>query len=289
MTIGIVINSSWNIFNFRSGLIKHFLSEGHRVVAISPDDGYAEQLTKLGCTFCHADMDARGTNPLRDLRLILRLYRLYKVHQIDVVLHYTPKPNIYGTLAAFLAKVPAINNVTGLGTLFLHNNMTSIIGKALYRFSFRYAKWVFFQNEDDRRLFINAKMVFPQLTGLIPGSGVNTDHFSPKSFERKPVFTFLMISRLLYDKGLVEFAEAAKILNKKHIQANFQLLGQEDKTKLGVPITKIREWEKRGSSNISGLHTMCARTSNKRTVWCFPLTAKAHPGLYWKPPAKASR
>lgn len=253
MKIGIVVNSSWNIYNFRVGLIKAFL-QNHEVIAIAPDDGYRKPLEEMGCKFEPVPMECKGTNPINDALLIKRLVTAYKKHNLDVVLHYTIKPNIYGTMAAQLLKIPSINNVTGLGTVFLREGISSKVAQYLYRFTFRFPKIVFFQNKDDRELFINKNLIKESIARLLPGSGIDTNHFVPKKpslsvpeGKDKKEFTFLLIARVLYDKGIAEYAEAIKLLRSKGINARFQLLGKIDETKgLGVPEKQIKQWEKEG-------------------------------------------
>ncbi len=247
MRIGIVINSSWNIYNFRMSLIKSFLSQGHTVVAIAPDDGYGRRLQDIGCEFRELDVESKGANPLKDLLLVYNLYEIYKETKLDIVLHYTVKPNIYGTIAAKMLGIAAINNVTGLGTLFIRQNFTSKVGKALYRFAFQFPQCVFFQNEDDRQLFIEENLVNSHITDTLPGSGINVSEFKPESFKTNNVFTFLMIARVLYDKGILEYIEAIRLLKAQNIAVRCQLLGKiEAFGGLGIPHAEVQSWVDEG-------------------------------------------
>src|SRR5690606_3954069 len=119
-------------------------------------------------------------NPLKDLRLMVNLYRTYKSLEPDCILHYTIKPNIYGTIAARLAGIPSISNVSGLGTVFLHRNIVSRIAINLYRLAFRFPSKIFFQNNDDRILFTQLKLVNSKKTDVLPGSGINLNMYAPK-------------------------------------------------------------------------------------------------------------
>lgn len=242
--IGVVGNSAWNIYNFRQNLIKHLLAEGYDIVAIAPDDGYGEHLKKFGCQYQSVYMQPKGNNPLKDLRFANELYRSYRHYQLDAVLQFTIKPNIYGTFAAKLAGIPCINNVTGLGTVFLHNNVTTKIAKALYKIAFRFPYRIFFQNQDDLSLFLSLKLAKKEKTTLIPGSGVDLEKFSPSSsFVRNSPFVFLMIARLLYDKGVVEYVEAAKLLQAAGIPCICKILGSiETDAGLGVTQTQVNQW-----------------------------------------------
>lgn len=247
MRIGIVINSAWNIYNFRRGLIESLQKENHQIVAIAPDDGYGQQLEALGCEFQPVAIYRKGKNPLNDLRLVYDLSQIYKKQKLDVVLQFTIKPNIYGSLAAKIAGIPAINNVTGLGTVFIHKGLGSKIAHLLYKFAFRFPKVVFFQNDDDKSLFVQQKLVSPKITDLLPGSGVDLDHFQPGKFQKNKTFTFLVIARVLYDKGIMEYVEAIRLLRKKGISAQFQLVGGiEEVAGLGVPEHEVESWVKEG-------------------------------------------
>ncbi len=248
MKIAIVANTSWNIYNFRLNLIHFFLTHNYEVVCIAPVDTHTEQLTKLPITFVPVEIDSKGNNPLRDALLVSKLFRVYKKHKPDVILQYTIKPNVYGTIAAKLCGIPTINTVTGLGTVFLHNTLVTKLAQQLYTFSFKFAYVAVFQNEDDRNIFIQKGIVKHRNTKLIKGSGVNTGHFIPANIDNK-VFTFLMVSRLLYDKGIREYAEAAKQLHELHGNAvQCLLIGAIDSDKqLGIYKEDVQTWAKEHS------------------------------------------
>ncbi|RZK14183.1 MAG: glycosyltransferase family 1 protein, partial [Hymenobacter sp.] len=181
MRVAVVLNTSWNIWNFRRGLVEALQAAGHEVLAIAPPDDYSSRLeSELGCRYVPILMENKGTNPLKDAQLTRRFLTIYKRERPDVVLHFTIKPNIYGTLAAKLAGVPSINNVSGLGTVFLIENLVSKVARGLYRLAFRFPHKVFFQNNDDRELFIRYGLIRPERTGLVPGSGVDLARFRPQ-------------------------------------------------------------------------------------------------------------
>lgn len=242
MKIAIVINTAWNIYNFRMGLVDYLQQQGMEVVAIAPEDDFSEKLAEKIAYF-PIRMEQKGTNPLSDLFLMYRLYRLYKKVSPDCILHFTIKPNIYGTLAAKFAGIPCVNNVSGLGTVFLHDSLATRLAKTLYKIAFRFPKRVFFQNKEDRSLFIRKKLVHEHKTDVLPGSGINLDSFG---FEKLPdvrPFTFLLIARLLYDKGILEYAKAAATLKRKFPDVKFLLVGAQDSNpKLGIPQSIIDAW-----------------------------------------------
>lgn len=246
--VAIVINTSWNIYNFRMNLLKRLQKEGMEVIAIAPEDAYSKHLTEAGFTYVPVEMQSSGANPFHELIVLYQLYKAYKKHKPDAVLHFTIKPNLYGSVVARLLGIPSINNVSGLGTAFLQNNLVAKVARKLYRFAFKSPSKVFFQNEDDRRLFVKFNLVKPQITEVIPGSGVDLNRFSPNGVQPKgQPFTFLMISRVLYDKGIKEYAEAIAMLKNKGVNARFQLLGATDPGhRSGVALEQLEAWQKEG-------------------------------------------
>ena len=245
LKVAISINTSWNVYNFRMGLVKALLEADHEVIAIAPHDKYTSYLEDIGCSVESLDIDNTGSNPLNDTKLIWTYYKIYKRVNPDVVLHFTIKPNIYGTLAAKQLKIPVINNVSGLGTVFLNDNMVSIIAKKLYHLAFRKAELVFFQNDVDKKDFLNHVKLSEDRIQLLPGSGINLTEYVPLKKEKSNTFNFLMVSRIILDKGVYEFVEAAKILKEKLSDVSFQLLGELDENhKRGIPEQELVAWQK---------------------------------------------
>ena len=223
--------------------IKSLLAEGHEVHTVAPVDVYTQRLVEAGCIHHNVRMDSRGANPVRDFGLLIEFWSIYRRLKPDIILHYTIKPNIYGTLAAAILKIPIINNVCGLGTVFLKKGIVSQVATRLYRWAFRYPKKVFFQNAEDRQLFLERKLVPPGVADLVPGSGVDLRRFVPVPSGKNEKFTFLLISRLITDKGVLEFIEAVKELKTKGLNARFQILGPKDpKHKRGIQLKTIDEW-----------------------------------------------
>lgn len=252
MRIAIVINTAWNIHNFRMGLIRSFLEAKHEIHAIAPPDGYEQHLVRAGCHYHPVRLDNKGTSPAKDIQYVWQLYGLYKKLRPDVVLHFTIKPNLYGTLAAKLAGIPAINNVSGLGTVFLRENTASKVARVLYRFAFRFPDKVFFQNGDDLAYFIKQRLVGAAITELLPGSGVDLERFRPAPFCRNPRFTFLLAARLIEDKGIREYAEAADTLRRQGIDARFLLAGFKDASDFGIDDESLRRWTENGLIEYQG-------------------------------------
>lgn len=253
MKVAIVLNTSWNIYNFRMNLVRSLKTQGHEVHTVAPLDDYTHFLTEAGTIHHALKMDSRGANPVKDLALIFELYSIYKKIKPDVILHYTIKPNVYGSLAASFLKIPVINNVCGLGTVFLKKDLLSSVAMFLYRVSFKFPKKVFFQNPDDLKLFLDKKLVPNHTVDLLPGSGIDLTKFKPVSFQRNQKFTFLLISRLITDKGILEYIEAVKKLKAEGLNARFQILGAIDpEHKRGIQREVIQEWINSGTIEYLG-------------------------------------
>jgi glycosyltransferase involved in cell wall biosynthesis len=253
MRIAIVLNTSWNIYNFRMNFIKSLLQQGYEVHTIAPEDNYTPLIREAGCIHHRVKMDSRGANPIKDSALIVELFGIYRKVKPDVILHYTIKPNVYGTIAAAMLRIPVINNVCGLGTVFLKDNMVSAIAIFLYKISLRFANKVFFQNSDDQKLFIDKKLVSVNAVDTLPGSGIDLNKFQPTSFKRNKKFTFLLISRLITDKGIIEFINAVKKLRSTGMDAHFQILGAMDPLhKRGIKTDLIEEWINSGTVEYLG-------------------------------------
>jgi glycosyltransferase involved in cell wall biosynthesis len=243
MKVAIVLNTSWNIYNFRMNFVKALLAKGYEVHTVAPEDDFTHYLREAGCIHHSLRMDSRGINPIKDTALIVELWSIYRKIKPDVVLHYTIKPNVYGSLAASFLGIPAINNVCGLGTVFLKKNLLSMVAIFLYRWTFRFPKKVFFQNPDDRDLFLSRKLVPLESVDLLPGSGIDLTRFAPAPFTRNKKFTFLLISRLITDKGIMEYVDAVKMLKARGFDAHFQILGAKDpKHQRGIPVAVIESW-----------------------------------------------
>ncbi len=225
MRIVISINTSWNIYNFRLNLIKALQNEGHEVIAVAPKDDYVSKLENINVKCYNLKINSKGTNPIDDINLIYQYYKLFKDLKPDCILSYTIKPNIYGNFAAHLLNVPTINNISGLGTLFIKKSMATHISKILYRLSLSSSYHVFFQNNDDKLLFTSNKLVSDKIASVIPGSGVDVKKFNFNRIQNK-ANKFLFVGRLIADKGVFEYLDAAVSVLKKYPNKEFLLIGE---------------------------------------------------------------
>lgn len=247
--IAIVLNTAWNVYNFRLGLIRKLRDEGYNVIVIAPYDDFVIKIKNERFKFIPLkNLSRKGTNPINDLKLIIELYNIYRLEKIDVTLQYTIKPVIYGTLAAKLANVKSLNTLTGLGFSFLSDGLINYLVKRLYKFSLNSADIVWFQNEDDKALFVDTKLVNPNKVDIVNGSGIDTGYFCPSiAYIGNTPLIFLFIGRLLFDKGIQEYVDAARIIKAKGMDAEFHIVGALDiDNPSAIDKTSLDKWINEG-------------------------------------------
>ncbi|MGY3993807.1 glycosyltransferase family 4 protein [Aeromonas veronii] len=260
--IAFVANTAWSVFNFRHGLLLRLLNDGYHVSVVAPTDIFVEKLKDMGCDVFDLPMSAKGVNPFDDIKLVTSLYRYYRELKPDLIIHYTIKPNIYGSLAAKMAGIPSLAITTGLGYTFVNNNLIAKIARQLYKIAFRYPKEVWFLNEDDRQAFLEYSLVSGSKAKLLHGEGVNVSHFSPISVSsNNNRITFLIIARMLWDKGIGEYIEAARVIKSKYPKTHFQLLGACD-----VPNPSLISREQISVWESEGIVEYLGTTDDVRTV-----------------------
>ncbi len=249
----ISINASWNIYNFRRSLIEALQQNGYEVITAAPNDAYSERLAALVTSHHPISMSNAGSSPIQDFILFCRYIRLLKKLKPDIMLGYTIKPNVYGSFACALLKIPIINNVSGLGTVFIKRNWVTLIAKMLYRQAFRFSSCVFFQNGEDRALFIRENLVDEVKTRIIPGSGIDLNHYQPRPKTSKNGIHFVLISRMLRDKGIGEYVEAARIVKQQYPNATFNLVGPHGiANRTAISSDEIQRWVAEGTMNYLG-------------------------------------
>jgi glycosyltransferase involved in cell wall biosynthesis len=250
----LVSRCAWTLYNFRAGLMRLLKSQGVTVIGGgAAGDGFEPKIEALGVPFIPLPVDKKGMHPCADLSLLRALYHWYCHAKPDIVHHFTIKPVIYGSIAARLAGVPRIvNTVTGLGYVFMaHRPWLRHLAEWQYRVALACAHVTFFQNRDDLELFHMRRLVKPQKTVLVPGSGVDCSLFTPTCADTltspaKPL-TFLMVARLLRDKGLYEFVQAASMVQRDFPYVQFQLLGgRDERNPTVVSQAELDQWQTAG-------------------------------------------
>ena len=272
LKIGIVSNSAWSVYNFRSDVIKHLVQNlSVEVLVFAPDDEFSVNLKDIGCVFIPVNFNNRTENPFSDFGLFLSFNRLYKLHKPDILFHYVIKPNIYGTLAARFQNIPSIAVVTGLGYSFARKNWLNFLIKQLYKFALKRAKEVWFLNNEDATYFIKNRIVKIQKVKVISGEGVNTSYFVKEANHTNERFTFMMSTRLLKSKGVGVYADAAMILKKKNYNFECGLIGFfESHHPDSITKEEISVWEKQGLIKYIGFLKDVRPVLDKADCFVFP-------------------
>jgi glycosyltransferase involved in cell wall biosynthesis len=237
----ILVNSSWNAVNYRSGLISQLLQDGYKVTVVAPVDKYSDRLGKLGCKHVPISINRRSLNPIYEIITLWEVCKIIKSEDAGLILTFTIKPNIYGSLAARVLGVPVICNVSGLGYAFSRNNWLSLLAALMYRCALRHSSKVFFQNLNDLSLFVSRGIIRKEISDTVPGSGVNLQKYSIQVLPGQEKVRFLFIGRLLWDKGIKEYIEAAVLVKRRGCNAEFWILGpfdEDNRAAVGPEIVK---------------------------------------------------
>ncbi|MDB4984641.1 MAG: glycosyltransferase [Patescibacteria group bacterium] len=241
-------NASWYLWNFRRNLLHRFQEDGFEVSVTSSRDKYTDRLSCEYEITAMKHLSRTGMNPLRDVLLLAEYLRVYKKQKPALVFNFTIKPNIYSSIACGILGISCVSTVTGLGYSFLKEGLLQKITVFLYKISLRKNKFVVFQNQDDLDLFVSKRIIPKEKAMLIEGSGIDTLRFSPsKENIRTGNLSFILVARLLRDKGVVEFVEAARIVRGMIPHAQFRLLGQLDHVNpAAVSRRELDEWIEEG-------------------------------------------
>jgi glycosyltransferase involved in cell wall biosynthesis len=252
-------NTDWYLFNFRLGLAAYLREQGIEVVMVSPPGPHVKKIIAAGFRHVPLPMDRRSLNPLREVAVILRLARIYKREQPNLLHHFTIKSVVHGSIAARVAGIDSVvNAIAGLGYVFSSNTLLARIIRPLVAFSIKKALGgrqtrVIFQNEADRHLLCSGHLVDKEHTRLIAGSGVDTERFRPpprRDFSRIKV---LLASRLLWDKGIGEYVEAARRMAPICPELEFLLAGDVDAgNPSSISRPQLDQWRREGAVRVLG-------------------------------------
>lgn len=247
-------NTAWGMYTFRGKMLNHYAKKVKVTVIAPRDDVYSEKLKELGCNVVDIGIQSKGRNPLVDFLLTLKYLKLFRSLKPDLSITYTIKPNIYASIAARVLGISFLPVTTGLGYIFLHNNLTSLVAKGLYKLAFHKAKQVWFLNIDDMEMFKKSGLVDEDKIRLLHGEGIDTDSFSLTPLcDDSRTFEFLLFGRMLADKGLYEYVDAARIVKKKYPNVQFLLLGpiwKENPT--AISEEQMSSWSSEGIVNYLG-------------------------------------
>lgn len=245
----IAANTSWLLENFQTPFIRELQSRQIEVVALAPWDESSRRLEMGGVRHVNISIARKGLNPIADLGLLVQFCRIYNAERPDYVFHNTIKPVIYGSIAARLVGLTnVVNMIPGLGYVFIQkgirHRMLRLVVTLLYRHALKQFRPVFFQNPDDKEFFVRNGIVKESVAKVTFGYGVDIHRFRPTVVTRgNRNCTFLLVARMLWDKGVGDFVEAAKIVKRTSPEARFQLLGRIDKDNpSGIDLTTIEKW-----------------------------------------------
>jgi glycosyltransferase involved in cell wall biosynthesis len=255
--IVLVSNIAWTISNFRLDLIKKLISEKYRVTCISSIDNFdhnsSKEIINTGAKYLDLKISRKGLNPILDGAYFFGLLKKMKNEKPSVLILYTIKSVIYGSIVGRILNIPTISVITGLGYVFNKKSVLALLIKYLYRFSIAKNKKVYFLNSIDRDEFLNLKITQPSKSIILNSEGVNTKDFKPQKKLNSNKIIFLQMCRFLWEKGIGEYIEAARILKSKYDNLEFQLLGFFDKGNPGAIDEKtVKNWVVEGIINFLG-------------------------------------
>ena len=234
MKVLILANNDVGLYKFRKELISELLNPGSyltgriadpcEVFIALPGGGYVPELVDMGCVFIDTPLDRHGTNPIAELKLKKQYKQIIRQVRPDVVFSYTVKPNIYGAMACKALKTPCVMNITGLGTAVENAGVMQKIMLLLYKLALPGARKVFFQNTENERFFTEHKLAIGK-HDMLPGSGVNVEHYAVLDYPSEDTVEFVFISRIMKEKGIDQYLEAAKVIRQKYPQTRFHICG----------------------------------------------------------------
>ncbi|HXS58711.1 MAG TPA: glycosyltransferase family 4 protein [Hanamia sp.] len=223
--VAVIENGLLSTYTMRDGLMKRLLQEGYDVTVLTHTNSFVAQVEKTGLKVIN--IGSGNINPVKVSKYIYNLYSALKKIKPDVCLTFSIRPAIWGNFIARYLNIPTITNITGVGPLFTSKNLAYRIARSIYRNALSKTRKVFFQNFDDMNLFLEKNFVRKEIAERVPGSGVDYTLFSPMQPANKntDTFIFLFIGRLIKDKGIFEFVEAARIITKKYPNTIFNVIG----------------------------------------------------------------
>ena len=221
MKIALIGISDISIYTYRYELIERLIADGHSVTVITPEGDRVADMMNMGCSYIETFVDRHGTNPIKDIALFKSYKRILREIKPDVVFSYTIKPNIYASMACAKLNIPIVVNVTGLGTAVENPGWKQLVTTMLYKIAFRKVKTVFFQNEDNMQFFKD-RSIATEKHKLLPGSGVNLVRFKQRPYPSDETVRFIFISRLMKEKGIEQYLEAAEFITEKYRVYIFQ-------------------------------------------------------------------
>ena len=274
MKVILFANTDWYLYNFRLPLARKLKETGFDVVFMSPPGKYQIKLEEAGFRWIAFSLSRKGINPIIEELAIWRLSRLYQQEKPDLVHHFTIKCVLYGSIAARRAGIHSVvNAITGLGYIFTNQSISVRLIRWMIKEFYRHAlrgTQVIFQNPDDRNLFVEQGLAKQQSTHLIKGSGIDISRFMPLP-EPGGTPVVVLPARMLWDKGVGDFVEAARILHKRNIQARFILVGASDlQNPSGISLEQLGQWHEEGLVEWWGFQENITTVFAQSHIICLP-------------------
>ena len=266
MKILLVSNTDWYLFRFRLSLARYLRAQGEDVVLVSPSGSYAEQIQADGFRWLAWEVGRKSVNPFGELSAMAGLVKIYRAEKPDLVHLHTIKPVLYGSLAARLLGRPAVlRSITGRGYVFLSADAKARalrpLVKAIYRLALGGRGTTVFENQNDRQYFVDEGIVTTQHSRVIAGVGVDMDYFLPQP-EPTGIPVIVLASRMLWDKGVGDFVDAARLLRGRGVDSHFVLVGQPDAgNPASISVAQLEKW------NAEGVVTWRGFQSDMRAVF----------------------
>lgn len=224
MKILILANNDMGLYKFRKELLETLLEE-HEVYICLPDGEFIKKMVSMGCKFIPCNLlDRHGINPIKEFKLMHWYKQILKKYNPDIVFTYTIKPNVYGGAACARQKIPYVVNITGLGTAVENSGLLQKITLCLYRYGLRKAQKIFFQNTDNRDFMLSHHIIKGNYD-LLPGSGVNVSQYQVENYPNNDTIDFVFIARVMKEKGIEQYLDAAKAISKRHSETRFHICG----------------------------------------------------------------
>ncbi len=266
-----------SLIEFRGDFIKHLVTNGFEVFTAAPDfsNKYHQKIKEIGAIPLEYKLQRTGINPIKDFQSIQELKSIIKHNKIDLVFPYTVKPVIYGSIAANICKIPVISLITGLGYTFsgLTTKAKTLqrFNEILYKLSIRKNKVIVFQNKDDHQLFLDRNVISKQQrVAFVSGSGVNLNQFTYKEKDASDKVSFVLIARLIKEKGIALYMEAAEVLKNKYPNAEFHLIGPTETSPSAISKEKIMLLHNEGTIIFHGLQSNIKEHLHKNDIFVLP-------------------
>lgn len=223
MRVLIIANADIGLYKFRKELLEELVKENEVYIAL-PKGEFYEDLLAIGCKYIITQLDRHGTNPVKELKTVFGYKKIIKRIKPEIVFTYTIKPNVYAGMACAALNIPYVANITGLGTAVENPGLMQLLTVSLYKYGLRKAQKVFFQNTENRDFFVK-KGVVKKAYDLLPGSGVNLKNYMVTEYPNGPTVDFVFVSRIMKEKGIEQYLEAAKEIKARHPETRFHICG----------------------------------------------------------------